>query len=437
MNEENPFDTEYNIIHKLKNGIVDSEVRAWASEQLLDIHKNITSLILDYLDINEKDAKIISLWIIGTYFHDQFMTYPLLFFNAMRGSGKTRMLKLIASLAKGGSGFVINNITDAVLFRHPKNTILCIDEIENIGSKERSTLRELLNSAYKKGMRVQRMKKVRVQGQEQQVVDTFEPYFPIAMCNIWGVEEVLADRSLVIILEKSNRPEVTKKIEMFADDPIFLDIKRRLNELCVVCVVSLREKNIYKAWNNFINSKYSNSITTYIYITTYNNTKQQQDVEERSDDEKREDLMLKTEFDEFFNKIDEMDISGRNLELIFPIILISRQLGPEIMEDTLQILKNTIKGKQEEEFTESRDVSMIEFCALHGRSEYVSLKDITSHFKLFVGDSVGEENWVNEKWVGRALKRLNLIKAKRREASGRFVVIDTEKAQEKLKIFKR
>src|SRR3989304_10160453 len=55
-------------------------------------YENIIEVIKKYMDMPEEQIKIVSVWIIGTYFHDCFDTYPFLFLNAMRGSGKTRLL---------------------------------------------------------------------------------------------------------------------------------------------------------------------------------------------------------------------------------------------------------------------------------------------------------------------------------------------------------
>jgi len=46
------------------------------------------------------------------------------------------------------------------------------------------------------------------------------------------------------------------------------------------------------------------------------------------------------------------------------------------------------------------------------------------------------DEWINPKWVGRCLKRLKLRKAHKREAGGIKVVLDIEKAQHRIKMFK-
>jgi hypothetical protein len=47
-----------------------------------------------------------------------------------------------------------------------------------------------------------------------------------------------------------------------------------------------------------------------------------------------------------------------------------------------------------------------------------------------------EDEWFNERWMSRALKRLNLIKEKKRMSYGIIVKIDYKLAQEKVRMFK-
>jgi len=65
-------------------------------------YESIIDTMKEYCDLKEEYYSLASLWIIGTYLHNKFNTYPYLFINAMRGSGKTRMLKLISSMASNG-----------------------------------------------------------------------------------------------------------------------------------------------------------------------------------------------------------------------------------------------------------------------------------------------------------------------------------------------
>jgi len=393
-----------------------------AKIELAKCYENIIEVYKDYLDVPEDYIKLWAVTNIATYFHSYFNTFPITFFNAMRGSGKTRTLKLFNILSKGGDGCVVNNITEAVLFRHPTGVVLCIDEMEKIGSKEKQTLRELLNATYKKGTIVRRMKKIKINGQEQQAVEAFEPYFPLALANIWGIEEVLSDRAITYTLEKSNNPRKTKLQEDFDTNPTILEIKRTLERFSVVCACSLASRMYREQWNCWVREKYNihdtlHTYNTYTTLTTHNN-------------------IIDIENDEMFLEIDKSGLTGRNLELIFPLLITAEMLSHDIFIEILNISKEIVSKKQEEEYATSKDISLYEFVAEHGKNEWISVKEICSHFRLYVGDATGEDAWLNEYWLGRALKRLNLILERRRLASGIFVIVNVLKAKEKLKIFK-
>jgi len=244
----------YNLRKAVGQNIKQKEIEKKKIE-VSKCYEKIIEILSKYVDMNEEQKKIIAVWIMGTYFHEQFNTYPYLFFNAMRGSGKTRTLKLISSLGAKGDGSVQNNLTDAVLFRIPRGTTTCIDEVEQIGHRDKQTLRELLNSAYKKGMKVKRMKKVHKDKEEKQEVEVFEPYFPIALANIWGMDEVLGDRAITLVLEKSNHQSITKMIEDFDTNTEILEIKRTLTQFSDVSDVTLPKKTYIQHWNTYICQK--------------------------------------------------------------------------------------------------------------------------------------------------------------------------------------
>lgn len=422
-----PVDSEKKITcchdPKLKLLLIQHEHEEGPKIELGKCYEGIIDILRNYLDMPEDYYKLISIWIIGTYFHEKFSSYPFIFFNAMRGSGKTRTLKLISSLGSKGDGSVQNNITESVLFRIPEGTITCIDECERIGSKEKSTLRELLNAAYKKGTKVKRMKKVRIGGEEKFVTEEFEPYIPIAMANIKGLEEVLEDRALTLILEKSNNPLKTKKIEDFQQNPKISDIKRTLTQFSVVYAVSLCYKIINK-WNDYIDVKYTNN--TYNTHTHTTQTTQQTTPQDIMDEE-------------LFNKIDDAGVDGRNFELLFPLLVMANELEDKIFEDILRIGKEIIDLKKKDEESESIDVSVIEFVSMQEnlRFQYTPIKNLLISFRVFLGETDSEDSWLNVKWFGRALKRLNLIGDKRRMAGGRQVILNVDKAREKIKMFKR
>lgn len=399
------------------------EDRGRVIEELGVVYEDIIKVLKRYIDLEEDYYPLISLWIIGSYTHRDFQTYPFLFLNAMRGSGKTRLLKLISHLSFMGRGKVQTGLTEAVLFRTTPGSTLIIDEFESVGSKEKANLREYLNACYKKGATVSRNKKIKGKEGEDYVIEEFEPYRPIAIANIWGMEEVLEDRCITLILEKSNDPSKTKLMENFDQDPLILRSKEWLvkNQCSLRSVVM--PQNIYTLWNDYIHTKYTNTYTTYNY-TNYNTTK-----------ENPENILITLKNDDFFNRLDSKNINGRNLELIFPILTLGGVLGDDVLKNILDIYERILNIKKNEEKTESKDILLYEFISKQSSSDLYRVKDLTKMFRSYLNEEEDEDKWLNSRWVGRALKRLKIYTLKRRTSQGIEVLLNVEKAKQKLELF--
>lgn len=408
--------SDLKLVQQAKEIVLTSEE---GLENIRRAYEEIIEILREYCDLREEYYSVIALWIIGTYFHGNFNTYPYLFLNAMRGSGKTRLLKLLASLCNNAE--IQANISEAVLFRTAKGGTILLDEFESIGSKEKGILRELLNAGYKKGIKVKRMRKVTKQGEEDHIVQEFDLFVPIAMANIWGIEEVLADRCITLTLEKSGKRQITRMIEDF-EECRFSDIKRTLMSGSVVCVDVVTKKTLIKAWNNYLRERYN--------ITTLNNTNTLT----------TQDDITTLEEERMFNKIYDSNLDGRHLEIFFPLLIIARTMSEEHFDNFLTIAQNIVNEKKEEENIESKDVLIYNFVGsqipVNWYTDPIAISEITNKFKDYVGSPEEEMDWLNTKWIGRALKRLNLVKKKLRKSNGRFVLLDVEKARMKMTIFK-
>ncbi len=372
----------------------------------------IKEVLKKYLDLRKEYYALLSMWIIGTYHHEKFYTYPYLFFNAMKGSGKSRTLHLLSYLAKDGE--MLNSLTEAVLFR-TKGT-LAIDEFEGISRKGNESLKELLNSAYKKGTKVKRMKKNKSPEGEEYVVENFDVFRPICMANIWGMDEVLGDRCIQLFLEKTTLSQVSDLIEIFEIDPQIVKIKQNLASSVVWCsVVTLQ--NVYMDWNDYV----LNYITTRLhnYTKLHSNPKLMKIIKEK--------LHL-------FKLIKESGIRGRHLELAFPLLVMGWKMGEEELDEILYCLNIIFEEKRQEEYIENKDILVYDFASQEIQEDYfVSMQSITEKFRQF---SQIKDEWLNSKWMGRAIKRLSLAKKRKRTSRGIEIVLDVKKAQDKIKIFK-
>ena len=176
-------------------------------------------------------------------------------------------------------------------------------------------------------------------------------------------------------------------------------------------------KDIEKGWNNYILTKYCPKNTNNTDITTYTTHTAQT-----------------TSNYIFYDKIDKIGIDGRHFELTFPLLAIARYL--DSFDEFLVIIKNIIQDKKTEDFLESKDVQMFDFVSQQDGMNFASISSLTNQFRNFIGVSEKEEDYVNSKWFGRALKRLALIREKVRKAGGVEVMLGAENAKKKMLMFK-
>ena len=404
------------------------ELEARQTEKALyDAYFRIYGLLQKYCDMKKEYYNIVALWILGTWIHKDFQTYPYLFFNAMKGSGKTRTLNLIAHLSKNGEKVV--SMSEAVLFRSAKESTFCIDELEGIGRKDKSALRELLNAAYKKGTNVKRARKVKEKNQERYEIETFEVFCPIAMANIWGMEDVLSDRCITLILEKSKNPRITRLMEDFAENE---EIKGIIASLSVVMSCRCQKKVYTCIWNKKILEYYNiMTLNTHIHslppLTSLETTTLTNDTNSQKTD---------IDNDTLFDKVMKTKIDSRHLELFFPLFVIASSIDEAVVDETINSAETIIKTKQEEDAAENKDVALLDFIAgQESTADFLSLSDLAAQFRGWLKEDE-ESTWINNKWLGRALKRLALVIEKKRTNEGRKVILDFGKARQQITLFK-
>ncbi len=391
-------------------------------EKLLETYQDIKKILKNYMDLQSDYYSLIALWIIGTYLHKQFSSYPYLFFNAMKGSGKTRLLKIVSNLAKDGK--LVGAMTEAVLFRTANLRTLCIDELESINAKGNENLRLLLNAAYKKGMTVERLGKKRTKDGEEQVLQEFEVYCALAMANIRGLENVLADRCITLILERSEKKSIIKIIENFDKDPVFARVRNDLYEL----TKDIEEDSnlfgdILEDWNFYI----KNIVNEVSKVNNVNN------VSVVSEYRQHDDIDDIYDNDKMFSKINESDLCGRDLELFFPLFVIADMLGEIVLEELIKTAQTITKYKRRLDREENRDIQLIEFIAQSNYEGYIDVADLIKNMKDYFGE---DEIWINSRGISRSLNRLKLILDRRSTGKNRQIKIDILKARDKILIFK-
>jgi hypothetical protein len=192
-----------------------------------EVAEKIIELLKKYIEFDDpRYYVLVAVWIIGTYFHKRFACFPYLFINAVKRSGKTKLLTVLSLLTY--NSVFSPNMSTASLFRLTQSagaTTLC-DETEDLNDPERKgDFRQLFNSGYKRGLVVYRTEK----GPNDTYVPTpYDPYSPKGLANINGLEDVLEDRCISIIMKRGrNRTIINRDVPL--DDVIWVEMRDALS----------------------------------------------------------------------------------------------------------------------------------------------------------------------------------------------------------------
>jgi len=178
---------------------------------------------------NDEDYLIITLWIINTAFYHIFNATPYLFIQGPKGSGKTKLLLFITTIAP--FGLLSTNISVASLFRsiNVYRTTVGIDENERLNDVNERTfeIRSILLGGYKSGLFAHRVEDKN--GGFKEVVE-YDVYSPKVLANIAGFETTLLDRGIFIHMIKA-RDESVLNAEISPTDEFLISLRSLLFNL--------------------------------------------------------------------------------------------------------------------------------------------------------------------------------------------------------------
>jgi hypothetical protein len=372
----------------------------------------------EYMEFTEDwHYDLMTVWCMGTYFHEIFNAYPYIFLNAVKRSGKTKCLALTGCMAF--NAFNALTMTPASLFRLVDGTkaTLLIDEMEKINKKDEGDLRALLLAGYKKGSEVPRVEEKKGQtGLKGYGVPSYSTYSPRMLANISGIEDVLEDRALTVILQRgNNKDKMNKDIDEHNQRWQEIRDKLYLNLMFYANGVNDRNENIIEFMDEFYakNRGFIEEELNEKVVIEEKEEKQSTLWKGVGKIERGVEIELKDVIDGL--------IKGRGFELWRPIFTIASLVSEEVL---LRIFINAVrheKTRREEDLTETLDSLLIELLLQTvNEDNYYRVKDITQKLKEGNPD---DERWLNQRWVSRALKRLGLIKERKKHSSGLMVKI--------------
>ena len=171
--------------------------------QPCEVFNKIHDLFKQYVDFrSDIESRILSLWVVGTYFYQMFPAYPYLALNGPKNSGKSTVLRVLQPLAF--NMISTSDPTGASMFRliHYTSCTVGIDEAEryhNPRDPGMQQIRQLLNSGYKQGMPA-----IRITGEDMKP-QAFDVYSPKILAAIMGLEDILASRCIAIPMRRTDK----------------------------------------------------------------------------------------------------------------------------------------------------------------------------------------------------------------------------------------
>lgn len=228
---------ETSLRQRLVERYIGDEIDARELNPALVVRRLESQIRRFYYSADDRFYKVIALWLYGTYLFDLFDSYPYLFFNGKKGTGKTTIDSIIRSYAFNAKHSV--QITASALFRtvDAEGCTLILDEVENLTSRTKtgdSDLATVIKAGYSKSSgRV-----YRTNSDKGFSIECFEVYCPKVISNIYGLEDVIGDRCLEIKTPVVRKAEL---VHLESVESYWRDNMGEIRELTSLCCLSALE----------------------------------------------------------------------------------------------------------------------------------------------------------------------------------------------------
>jgi len=191
--------------------------RNHAIKELKKIYDDILQINEKYIDhLNTSSHKYISCWIIASYCFILFEQFGRLYNKAERGSGKTKQARILKNLCF--NPMWITKGTESSQFRDAEATCgtFIVDNMDKLHEDLKRSIEHYIETAW------MREATYRLTDKETGRTMKFQAYTPMALNNIYGLDENTIDKTFEIPMLKSvnnkiNRLKVTSKSEKWED----------------------------------------------------------------------------------------------------------------------------------------------------------------------------------------------------------------------------
>ena len=301
----------------------------------------------------------LTLWTIGTYFFHLFNSYPYIYIGGLKRSGKTKVLT-VASLMCFNAIFS-NNLSTSAIFRliQSGRCTLLMDETEKLSNKDRALeLRNLLLSGYKRGAKVYRTEKT---SKDRLVPEAFEVYSPKMIANISGLDSVLEDRCIVIIMRRGKDKKILNS-EPLLHDLTWQETRDRLYLLYLTYWEEVKEEYEKLGEGSVGNRRYLSKNKAKAIIG-------------------------------FHNSLSLSEICCNTLLPTLP----TQPTQPSLKESIIEFAFQKVKEKQVENVTETRELILVQTLLETVQSNgYYKVKAIRDAMEQKYED---EQKWLRPEWL--------------------------------------
>lgn len=176
-----------------------------------ELLNEIIQFIRENLELpNDDDYLLLASWIIHTYFIEKFNETPILYFNGIKETGKTRAGEILGRLAL--RGLRITSPTEATIFRPSEifKPSLIIDEISLFGKGARPGLFDILKTTYKRGLKVPRINNEK-EGEDK--LEYYDIFCPLVICTTENLPDIIKSRCITFQMQKNFSRDVEKPID--------------------------------------------------------------------------------------------------------------------------------------------------------------------------------------------------------------------------------
>jgi hypothetical protein len=174
--------------------------------------EEVEGFITRYIVLPGHVALPLALWVLATYVFNIFDAFPYLaVLSPVKRCGKTRLLKVLKFVCS--KPWPTLTPSEAALFRsiHAEKPTMLLDEVEifqNRKSERALWLLAILNAGYEKGATIPRCVG------DSNSVQKFDVYCPKAFAAIERLPDTLADRSIIIHMQRKRKTDKTERFNL-------------------------------------------------------------------------------------------------------------------------------------------------------------------------------------------------------------------------------